>query len=80
MPNALVTIFEMLTGSNWFYVMWNGMRVAGMLSSLFFLFWMFLSGSTERNASGGRMEDDGGALGRTGGGPAVGAGPSALYY
>ena len=42
MPNALVTIFEMLTGSNWFYVMWNGMRVAGMLSSLFFLFWMFL--------------------------------------
>ena len=31
------------------------------------------------NASEGRMEDDGGALGRTGGGPAVGAGPSALY-
>ena len=36
---AAYTVFEILTGANWFIIMWNGMRAQGTWASLYFVLW-----------------------------------------
>ena len=36
---SIYTVFEILTGANWFTIMWNGMRAQGTPASLYFVAW-----------------------------------------
>ena len=36
---AAYTVFEILTGANWFIIMWNGMRAQGTWAALYFVLW-----------------------------------------
>ena len=40
--NSFLLVFEMLTGSDWYYAMWNGMDGEGKWASLYFVVWMLL--------------------------------------
>ena len=40
--NSFLLVFEMLTGSDWYYTMWNGMDGEGKWASLYFVVWMLL--------------------------------------
>ena len=42
MWDSFLCVFEMLTGANWFTLMWNAMKGAGPLVSAYFIFWMLL--------------------------------------
>ncbi|XRB09621.1 voltage-gated cation channel [Pycnococcus provasolii] len=42
LPEAAMTVLEMLTANNWIYVMHRGMQAAGDAASLYFLSWIFL--------------------------------------
>ena len=36
---AAYTVFEILTGANWFVIMWNGMRDQGTWAAIYFVLW-----------------------------------------
>ena len=65
--SSFLTVFEMLTGANWFLPLWNAMRSVGVAMSFYFVLWitlgnwvllnLFLAILLENFASQDRVED-----------------------